>query len=109
ATEAGQVKGLHEVEGRYAWALAQRLVSQATKLRWIHTPLTGVDRLLNPDLRATEIRVTCSRGVNSVAVAEHTFAMVMALTRGIAEAVQAQAHRRWPQTEMYGRTPPLIE
>jgi phosphoglycerate dehydrogenase-like enzyme len=107
--EAGLVKSLPEVEVLYAWGLAQRLVSQAAKLHWIHTPLTGVDRLLNPDLRATEIRVTCSRGVNSVAVAEHTFAMVMALTRGIAEAVQAQAHRRWRQTELYGRKPPLIE
>jgi phosphoglycerate dehydrogenase-like enzyme len=107
--EAGLVKALPEVEVLYAWGLAQRLVSQATKLRWIHTPLTGVDRLLNPDLRATEIRVTCSRGVNSVAVAEHTFAMVMALTRGIAEAVQAQAHRRWRQTELYARNPPLVE
>src|SRR5206468_3413124 len=69
----------------------------------------GVDRLLNPELRATEIRVTCSRGVNSVAVAEHTLAMVLALTRGVAEAVQAQEHRRWRQTEMYGRMPPLTE
>jgi phosphoglycerate dehydrogenase-like enzyme len=109
ANEAGLVKVLPEVEVLYAWGLAQRLVSQAAKLKWIHTPLTGVDRLLNPDLRATEIRVTCSRGVNSVAVAEHTFAMVMALTRGVAEAVQAQAHRRWRQTELYARNPPLSE
>src|SRR5258705_734870 len=109
ANEAGLVKVLSEIEVLYAWGLAQRLVSQAPKLRWIHTPLTGVDRLLNPDLRATEIRVTCSRGVNSVAVAEHTFAMVMALTRGVAEAVQCQAHRRWSQTELYGRKPPLVE
>jgi phosphoglycerate dehydrogenase-like enzyme len=109
ANEAGLVKVLPEVEVLYAWGLAQRLVSQAVKLRWIHTPLTGVDRLLNPDLRATEIRVTCSRGVNSVAVAEHTFAMVMALTRGVAEALQAQAHRRWQQTELYARNPPLTE
>ena len=107
--EAGLVKVLSEIEVLYAWGLAQRLVSQAPKLRWIHTPLTGVDRLLNPDLRATEIRVTCSRGVNSVAVAEHTFAVVMALTRGVAEAVQAQAHRRWRQTELYARNPPLTE
>src|SRR6266481_1442771 len=48
ANEAGLVKVLPEVEVLYAWGLAQRLVSQATKLRWIHTPLTGVDRLLDP-------------------------------------------------------------
>lgn len=109
ANEAGLVKVLPEIEVLYAWGLAQRLVTQAAKLRWIHTPLTGVDRLLNPELRATEIRVTCSRGVNSVAVAEHVLAMVMALTRGIADAVHAQSEHRWRQTEMYARKPPLTE
>jgi phosphoglycerate dehydrogenase-like enzyme len=107
--EAGLVKVLPEIEVLYAWGLAQRLVTQAPKLRWIHTPLTGVDRLLNPDLRATAIRVTCSRGVNSVAVAEHTFGVILALTRGVAEAVQAQGLHRWRQTELYARKPPLTE
>jgi D-2-hydroxyacid dehydrogenase (NADP+) len=55
------------------------------------------------------IRVTSSRGVNSVAVAEHTFGMVLALTRGIAQAACSQADRRWIQGELYGRTPPLAE
>jgi len=107
--EAGLVKILPEIEILFAWGLAERLVGQAPKLRWLHTPLTGVDRLLNPELRSIEVRVTCSRGVNSVSVAEHTLALMLAFTRGVADAVRAQRDHRWRQTEMYGRKPPLSE
>jgi len=109
ANEAGLVKVLPDLEILYAWGLAARLVGQAPKLRWLHTPLTGVDRLLNPELRGIDIRVTCSRGVNSVSVAEHTFALMLAFTRGVADAVRAQRDHRWRQTELYGRKPPLSE
>jgi phosphoglycerate dehydrogenase-like enzyme len=107
--EAGLVTSLPEIEILFAWGLAERLVGQAPKLRWLHTPLTGVDRLLNPELRGIDVRVTCSRGVNSIAVAEHTIALMLAFTRGVADAVRAQKDHRWRQTEMYGRTPPLSE
>jgi len=100
---------LPETEILYAWGLTGRLVPLAARLRWLHTPLSGVDRVLNPELLKASIRVTSSRGVNSVAVAEHTFGMVLALTRGIAQAARAQADRRWIQGDLYGRTPPLAE
>src|SRR5262245_30683708 len=109
ANEAGLASVLPDLEILFAWGLAERLVGQAPKLRWLHTPLTGVDRLLNAELRGTEVRVTCSRGVNSVSVAEHTFALMLSFTRGIADAVRSQKDRRWRQTELYGRKPPLSE
>ena len=102
-------KAIPETEVLYAWGLTGRLVPLAGRLRWLHTPLSGVDRVLNPELLKTSIRVTSSRGVNSVAVAEHTFGMILALTRGIAQAARAQVERRWIQGDLYGRTPPLAE
>jgi len=106
---AGLARVIPEAEILFAWGLAQRLVTLATKLRWLHTPFAGVDRVLNPDLQATAVRVTSSRGVNSVAVAEHVLALVLALTRGITTAVRAQKERRWVQANLYGRRPPLSE
>jgi phosphoglycerate dehydrogenase-like enzyme len=79
------------------------------KLRWLHTPLAGVDRVLSPELLGTAVRITSSRGVNSVSVAEHALALVLALTRGITAAARAQQERRWVQTDLYGRRPPLSE
>ena len=106
-TEESFVRALPGAEVLFAWGLARRHVEQAGDLRWLHTPLAGVDRVLNPELVASPIRVTCSRGVNAVAVAEHVFALALALTRGLAPAMRAQAERRWAQEEIYGRTPPL--
>lgn len=93
----------------FAWGIARRHVDKADALRWLHTPLAGVDRVLNPELVKSGIRVTSSRGVNSVAVAEHTLGLILSMTRGIAEAVRAQGESRWAQQDLYGRQPPLIE
>jgi phosphoglycerate dehydrogenase-like enzyme len=107
--EEAFVRVLPGAEVAFAWGLARRHVDKAEALRWLHTPLAGVDRVLNPELVRSAIRVTSSRGVNSVAVAEHTLAMILALTRGIADAVCHQRDRVWAQEGLFGRIPPLEE
>jgi phosphoglycerate dehydrogenase-like enzyme len=108
-TEEAFLRVLPGAEVLFAWGLARRHVGKAEALRWLHTPLAGVDRVLNPELIKSPIRVTSSRGVNSVAVAEHALGMILSLTRGIADSVRAQAEGRWAQEGLYGRTPPLEE
>jgi len=108
-TEEAFARVLPRTEVLFAWGLAQRHVQKAEALRWLHTPLAGVDRVLNPELARAPIRLTSSRGVNSVAVAEHALALTLALTRGIAAAARAQSERRWAQEDLYGRRPPLEE
>lgn len=109
ASESGFVRVLPSAEVLFAWGLAQRHVDKAVALRWLHTPLSGVDRVLNPALMRSGIRVTSSRGVNSVVVAEHAMALLLSLTRGIGGSLRAQVARRWAQEELCGRNPPLIE
>ncbi|MFQ5877486.1 MAG: D-2-hydroxyacid dehydrogenase [Acidobacteriota bacterium] len=107
--EGAFIKALPRAEILFAWGLARRHVDKAGALRWLHTPLAGVDRVLNPELLRTSVRISSSRGVNSVAVAEHAMALILALTRGIGDSVRAQVRRRWTQDELYGRRPPLEE
>ncbi len=108
-TEEAFARVLPGAEVLFAWGLARRHVEKAGSLKWLHTPLAGVDRVLNPELIRSPIRVTSSRGVNSVAVAEHTLGLILSLTRGIADGVRAQAERRWAQEALFGRNPPLEE
>src|SRR5881296_1074866 len=107
--EEAFVRVLPGAEVLFAWGIARRHADRADALRWLHTPLAGVDRVLSPELLKSAIRVTSSRGVNSVAVAEHTLGLVLAMTRGIADAVRAQTERRWAQQDLYGRKPHLVE
>ncbi len=106
-TEEAFVRALPQAEVLFAWGLARRHVEKADSLRWMHTPLAGVDRVLNPELLRANVRITSSRGVNTVAVAEHALGLILALTRGIADSVRAQADRRWAQEALHGRRPPL--
>lgn len=107
--EEAFLRGLPGAEILFAWGLARRHIDKAGALRWLHTPLAGVDRVLNPELVKSPIRVTSSRGVNSIAVAEHTLGLILALSRGIADGVRAQGEKRWAQPDLFGRQPPLDE
>src|SRR2546422_11151300 len=107
--EEAFARALPGSEVLFAWGIARRHVDKADALRWLHTPLAGVDRVLNPELVESPIRVTSSRGVNSVAVAEHTLGLILAMTRGIADAVRAQADCHWAQQDLYARKPLLAE
>jgi phosphoglycerate dehydrogenase-like enzyme len=109
SSEAAFIRVLPAAEVLFAWGLARRHVDKAVALRWLHTPLSGIDRLLNPELMRTAILITSSRGVNSVAVAEHTFALLLSLTRGIAACLRAQPGGRWIQEDMYSYPTPLGE
>ncbi len=109
ASEKDFLRALPGAELLFAWGLARRHVEKAEALKWLHTPLAGVDRVLNPELLKTSIRVTSSRGVNSVAVAEHTMGLILALTRGIAPSIQAQMRREWAQETLYARKSPIEE
>src|SRR5256712_4699651 len=93
----------------FAWGIARRHVDKADALRWLHTPLAGVDRVLNPELLKSPIRITSSRGVNSVAVAEHTLGLILSMTRGIAEAGRRPSDSPWAPPDLFGRKPPLLE
>src|SRR5437762_2209113 len=103
------VRVLPGAEVLFAWGIARRHVDKADTLRWMHTPLAGVDRVLSPELVKSPIRITSSRGVNSVAVAEHTLGLILSMTRGIADSVRAQGESRWAQHEIWGRRPPVQE
>ena len=107
--EEAFVRVLPGAEVLFAWGIARRHVDKADALRWMHTPLAGVDRVLSPELLKSSIRVTSSRGVNSIAVAEHTLGLILSMTRGVADSLRAQGESRWAQHEIWSRQPPLQE
>jgi phosphoglycerate dehydrogenase-like enzyme len=81
------------------------------RLRWVHSTGAGVETILAiPELVASDVTVTNTRGAHEPFVAEHTFALLLALTRRIAEfTLDKQSHcyhaygRGLPMTSLYGR------
>jgi len=64
-------------------------------LRWVHSTGAGIETIIAiPELVASEVVVTNTRGAHAPFVAEHTFALLLGLTRFIAEfAIDKREHR----------------
>ncbi len=66
-----------------------------TELRWVQTSWTGVENLLYPEMVASDVVVTCSRGHCSVQLAETTVAGLLYFWRGLPEFYQASQLGVW--------------
>jgi phosphoglycerate dehydrogenase-like enzyme len=68
----------------------------AHKLRWLHYPAAGVEWMAGvPALVASDVTVTNARGAHATTIAEHTFGMLVFLTRNFAQFYEAQKQQHW--------------
>jgi D-3-phosphoglycerate dehydrogenase len=94
---------------RSATTVDARLLAGAARLRIVARAGTGVD---NVDVEAASARgvlVVNAPGANSISVAEHTWALLLALARAVPAADRAMKERRWEKrrflgTELRGKT-----
>jgi phosphoglycerate dehydrogenase-like enzyme len=90
----------------FGWFLPPEAFAGASSLRWIHSPATGVRRYLYPELVASEVILTCSRGVHAPFLAEQVMAWLLAHVRRLHRLGRAQEGRRWIQAELLRDAPP---
>ena len=67
----------------------------ADGLRWIHWAGAGVDALLFPALRQSDVVLTNSRGVFDRAMAEYVLGLIIGFAKRLPETVRMQAQRHW--------------
>jgi phosphoglycerate dehydrogenase-like enzyme len=89
----------------FSWHLPADLFHLAKKLRWIHTPAAGIDHLLYPAMRGSDIALTNCRGLSGDVMAEHLLALMLAFSRRLHEAVRMQHSQRWGQDHMWSTSP----
>jgi len=71
------------------------LLDRTTRLRFIQAIGAGTDQFPRDELARRSIRLASARGVNARAVAEHTMALMLALSRRLPEGRDNQAKRVW--------------
>jgi len=69
--------------------------AQARKLRWVHAVVSGVDVMLFPELVASDVLVTGEKALVGEHLADHAFALLLALTRQLRRAI-LEAPNSWP-------------
>jgi len=74
-------------------------LAAAPRLRWIHSPAAGVGAMLFPEMIASPVIMTNSRGNSSVTIAEHVIAVTLALLRDLPLAWRRQTECVWAQNE----------
>lgn len=73
--------------------------SNAKRLSWIHTATAGVDSVLFPELAASSVTLTNSRGVFETAIAEYVVGLIIALAKGLPGTLERQRERKWEHHE----------
>lgn len=71
----------------------------ADALEWIHVASTGVDAILSPELRASDVVLTNSRGVFDEAIAEYVLGQVLSFAKDLPRSWELQQARRWVHRE----------
>lgn len=71
-------------------------------LRWIQSVSAGTDQFPVERLREAGVVLTSAVGIHEVQVSEHAIGLLLAMTRGIGQAVRQQADRLW-------QWPPVID
>jgi phosphoglycerate dehydrogenase-like enzyme len=69
-------------------------------LRWIQSVSAGTDQFPVDALRGRGVTLTSATGIHEVQVSEHALGLLLAMTRGIAQAVANQQSRAWSRTEV---------
>ncbi|MCX4667037.1 D-2-hydroxyacid dehydrogenase [Streptomyces sp. NBC_01381] len=67
--------------------------------RWVHTASAGVDRLMCPELAASDTVVTNARGVFDQPIAEYVAALVLAMAKDLPHTLRLQGERTWRHRE----------
>ena len=87
--------------------LGEDAMQEATALRWMHQPHAGVEGLMFPAFKASDVILTNCRGLYGTQIAEHAFALLLSITRRIPEQLEFMKTKHWervPCVELAGMT-----
>jgi phosphoglycerate dehydrogenase-like enzyme len=86
-------------------SLRAEQLAAAKKLKWLHSPATGIHQLMYPEMIASDVVVTNAREIHGPVVAEHAIALVLALAKRLPQAMRYQANKHWAQQTLWDERP----
>ena len=110
-TEADSVAAVGDAEVLMGW-FSKPVCAAAEELRWIQSFSTGMDHWLFPEIiERDEVQLSNVAGLYASQGAEHAWALLLALTRGITTSWDNQKQKKWgggANIELAGMTLGLV-
>ena len=94
ADDAGIPEALRSAEAFYG-TIRPEWLAAAPRLRWIQTPIAGLEHAMFPELVLSRVMLTNMRGIYSDHIADHAYALLLALARGLPQFMRRQARHEW--------------
>jgi len=76
-------------------SLSEKLWDAFPRLRWLQSQSAGVEGQLFPAFVESDVILTNAKGIHAPYCAEHAFALLLGLTRGLQHHVRDQDARQW--------------
>lgn len=91
-----EAKLIADADIYYGW-LTNEVFLKAKKLKWIHCPGTGVDKIIKsiPDLYQSDVLLTNTRGPHVNPMADHVIGMMLTITHKLNDQWDDQKEHRW--------------
>ena len=83
-----------EVDAMYG-RITPELLARANKLRWIQTPMAGLEHYMFPALAESDVTLSNMQGIYSDNIADHVMGYILMFARGFHIFLRQQLKRNW--------------
>lgn len=90
--------------------LPPELFARAERARWVAYTSAGIDHLMSREILESDVILTCAKGFVGVHLAEHAMALILGLTRGVAQSARSFTWRKdnLVTTELLAKTMGIV-
>ena len=94
ANEDQALEIIGEVDAMYG-RITPELLARAKKLRWIQTPMAGLEHYMFPALAESDVTLSNMQGIYSDNIADHVMGYILMFARGFHIFLRRQLERNW--------------
>lgn len=105
----GLVDAVRGAEIYLGYGIPPALLREGRELKWVHTGAAGVGGSLTPEMLASPVLFTNSKGIHGPPMGDTALAMILHFSRGLDFAVGNQARGEWNTDPFYASGHPLVE
>ena len=103
ATSEVQLARVGDADAFFGWP-SREVFRAAERLRWLHNPGTGIDRISEvPDIVDSDVVLTNARGPHAAPMADHVLSIVLTFAHRSRELWEDQQAHRWEPRKYDGR------